>query len=122
MRVIDSVSGFDNDVASAEATVSADNPFVENGVLDSVAFAEMIAQAFAGCKGLDDSVSGAPPRKGMLVAMKTLEVTGTAKVGDALVIELTKTGEFESFAMVDGNVQKDGEMIASASLRVWLEA
>lgn len=121
IRFIDRLLECTEDSAVAEAILKADNVLADiDGAVSSVIFIELIAQTYAAFKGYLESVRGKPAKKGFLVAVRDLAITGVLAVGDRVIINV-KTGTiFGAFAVIDGTVFKDGVQLASANLKLWM--
>ena len=121
IRMIDRLVEFNDKSGVVESLVSSENLLVgEDGVLDCVAFVELIAQAYAAIKGYDDLSHDKPVKKGFLVAVKHLEINGKAYLGDLLKIKASTNSELGGFAIAEGVVMREEEVLASASLTLWV--
>jgi predicted hotdog family 3-hydroxylacyl-ACP dehydratase len=122
MRLVDTLDAFDGSGGSASARLPADSLLASaDGSIDEAAFAELIAQGYAAVKGYDDRVKGRPPRKGYLVGIRRLRVLKAARAGETLRIDVSVAGSFTEFAVVDGTVSRDGELLAEGSLKLWID-
>jgi radical SAM protein with 4Fe4S-binding SPASM domain len=106
--------------STAEVKVSEDMVFVgEDGVLDDVAYLEMLAQAMAAHTGFMNVDNGGAP-EGLLVGVKGLAVHGHARVGDTLKIVVGKVAQYGSeLAVVRGEVFRNGTRLAEGEITVW---
>ncbi len=106
---------------TVEARVKADNPFLgPSGELEPLAAVELLAQAFAACKGYADLADGSGPGKGFLVGARKVVTHDVARVGDVLQVNVAAKGEFDGFAVVEGEVRHDGRLVATGSLKLWV--
>jgi predicted hotdog family 3-hydroxylacyl-ACP dehydratase len=121
IRFVDRLLECTEDSGVAEAVVKSENLLAESdGTIDSVIFIELIAQTYAAFKGYLEGAGGKPARKGFLVGVRDLAITGDLVVGDRAIITV-KTGTiFGAFAVIDGTVIKDGVQLASANLKLWM--
>ncbi len=120
MQLVDILHFYENGSGIIEAVIRPDCPLVNGkGELDSVGLVELIAQGYAAISGYEDVVKGKAVCEGFLVGVKKLRVTGSAQAGDRLMIYTQKTANFEGFALVDGRVERDGEIIVSGSIKLW---
>jgi predicted hotdog family 3-hydroxylacyl-ACP dehydratase len=118
IRMIDRVESQSDTRGVAEVVIVDGNPFVTTtGAFEPAAFVEMMAQAFAAWQGLLPKDAGVE-HKGMLVAVNSFEVSGTAQLGDTMTIDIELVAKVTPFFVVDGTVGRNGEVIAKASLRV----
>ena len=121
MCLVDRLVEFRDASGVVEALVGQESPLVaEDGYLDRIAFIELIAQSYATVRGYSDLLRGEEVRKGFLVAAKMIEVKKAAAAGDVLRISVTTTGEFGDFTLADGVVRKEGEILASGNITVWV--
>ena len=105
----------------AEALISPDNPLMnDDGVLDHVAYMELIAQTYAAFKGYHDLVNNVGVKKGFLVVVKRMETRGTARLGDLLKITVKTVSDVGGFAVAEGVVTRDGNVLASGTITLWI--
>lgn len=121
MRLVDRLLSFEDGGGQTEARMPANSVMADgNGSLDPVALVELIAQSYATVKGYDDLVNGRPVMDGFLVGIRKLRITGKAFANDRLLTAVKPVGTFEGFAVVEGTVTRDGEKIASGSMKLWI--
>lgn len=107
--------------ARVEAVVRDDTPLVdEKGTLDGTALLEFMAQGCAAARGYQDLSADAPVKKGFLVGVRRFQVKGSTRAGDRLQIDLATVGTLEGFSIVDALVTRDGEVIATGTLKLWI--
>lgn len=120
IRMIDRLVEFNDNSGVVEALVSSGNLLVgEDGTLDRIAFVELIAQAYAAIKGYYKLSHNILVKKGFLVAVKHMECNGEAYLGDLLRVNASTISEVGGFAIAEGVVMREGEVLASASLTLW---
>ncbi len=104
-------------------TVPADSPFVDNdGSLDEVTFMEMVAQSVAAHVGLSECAESGEPLKGFLLGCNNFVIKEKAKVGDKLVIKISKQAAFGEFTIIDGSITKGDVLLASGEIKIWRES
>ena len=119
--MIDRLIEYKDESCIVEALVHSGNLLVgEDGTLDPVAYMELIAQAFAAFKGYHDTLHEKPVKKGFLVVVKHMECKGEAFLGDLLKINVSTVSEVGGFAMAEGTVTRNDEVIASGGLTLWI--
>ena len=119
--LIDRLTEYGEEFGVAEARIRAENPLVnESGALDTIAYVELIAQTYAAFKGYHDMINDAPVKKGFLAAVKNMETRGEAHSGDLLIISVRTLSEVGDFAVAEGTITRDGEILASGSLTLWI--
>jgi radical SAM protein with 4Fe4S-binding SPASM domain len=121
MRMIDRIEKIEERQAITTFAITADNVLVdESGRLDELAFIEMIAQSFAASHGFHLSPEERKRHRGLLLGVKELVVTGEARVGDVLTIDLRKVTRFGAFGVVEGDIfRQDGTLVARGEVKIW---
>jgi radical SAM protein with 4Fe4S-binding SPASM domain len=121
MRMIDRIEKIEERQAITTFAITADNILVdESGRLDDLAFIEMIAQSFAASHGFHLSPEERKRHRGLLLGVKELVVTGEARVGDVLTIDLRKVTRFGAFGVVEGEIfRQDGTRVARGEVKIW---
>jgi MoaA/NifB/PqqE/SkfB family radical SAM enzyme/predicted hotdog family 3-hydroxylacyl-ACP dehydratase len=121
MRVIDEMIEVGERTSKSIFYVAADSVFVDDsGRLDELAFIEMIAQSFAATHGFHLSESERRTMRGLLLGVKSFVVSGEAKVGDRLTIDLRKITRFGSFGVVEASIyRQDGVLLAVGQVKIW---
>jgi predicted hotdog family 3-hydroxylacyl-ACP dehydratase len=93
----------------------------EDGSMVRAAMVELIAQSFGAVKGYADSLDGKPiGGRGFLVGVKQFTFLGSAYVKDRLLITITRTGEADEFALAEGRVTREEEVLAFGNIMVWV--
>ncbi len=122
MRLVErllTVSGKDGMV---EALISADELLVdEHGQLEEVALVELIAQGYAALKGYLDRCAGQPVRQGFLVGVKKFTNLVPVYAGDRLQIEIRTLAELEDFAVAEGAIRRNGDLLGRGEVKVWIQ-
>ena len=123
MRLVDAIIAHEDAGGLVEATITADCILVNSdGSLDEAAFVELLAQSYAAVKGYDDTLQGKEVSEGYLVGARKVRVIGRAYVGDKLQIRISTVGSFEGFAVTEGEIVRDEEVIASGTIKLWIVA
>jgi radical SAM protein with 4Fe4S-binding SPASM domain len=121
IRVIDRLVQIGDRRSKTEYVVPHDSQMVDDpGVLDELAFIEMIAQSFAATHGFNLSEQERRTHRGLLLGVKDFLVVGEARVGDRLTIAIHKVTRFGDFGVVEGDIRhENGDLIASAQVKIW---
>ena len=120
-RIVNRILSFGERVAELESTVQPDNPFAQaDGALDGAVFVELMAQAAAAMDGFRTAhrarcTSTAVDR---LPDAYTLEIAGTARVGDTLNIRLAKTTDHQGMGLIEGQILRGSELLARGTVTV----
>jgi radical SAM protein with 4Fe4S-binding SPASM domain len=123
MRVVDAVVRRGERSGEVWVTVSEDMPFVgEGGVLDGVAYFEMIAQSMAAMNGFKRLGVERSPAEGYVVGAQGLEILGVAEVGDRLSVSIHEDVRFGNFAIIQGRVSRDETLLARGVIKIWHDA
>jgi len=122
MRMVDQLLSLGEESAVVSACLPADGLLVasSDGGLESVIYAELVAQAYAAYRGYELKALGLAPRAGYLVAIRQLDVLGRARAGDPLTISVRTVGVLEGFAVIAGDVCHGEEILATAKLKVYI--
>ena len=122
MCMVDEVVSLGQDGAVVRACAAADGLLVSavDGRLEEVMFAELVAQAYAAYRGYELMVSGLPPRDGFLVAIRQLDVLGSAYAGEELMVTVSTVGSLDGFAVVAGEVRRGEILLARAKLKIFI--
>ncbi len=113
---VDAVKG------AAEAEFAPGSPVLDSrGLVAPEALLECMAQAFAAVEGYCRAVEHAAPpaAPGMLAAVRKAVFSGRAQAGTPLLILVEATGRFEAFTVIQGEVLQQGELLASAELKLY---
>ena len=123
MRLIDRLLESDGDSAVAEACFEADSPFVvdDSGRIEPLALVELIAQSYAAGKGHEDLSEGKESSKGYLVSISKAHFGGVVFAGRKLVIKIRTEESFDDFYIAAGEVFQEEQMVAKASLTIWVD-
>lgn len=121
MRLVDTLVSFEDASGVIEARPTAGSVLVDaDGFLDAAALVELLAQGYAVIKGYADVQQGEEISKGYLVGIRKLHISGRARRGDRLIIQIRTIGSFEGFAVAEGEVVRDDEIIANGSIKLWI--
>jgi predicted hotdog family 3-hydroxylacyl-ACP dehydratase len=121
MLLVDQLLSYEAGSGTVNACPDTGSVLVDSqGKLDEVALVELLAQGYATIKGYDDLINGKPVQEGFLVGVRKLRFSGQARAGEQLTINIRTIGTFEGFAVVEGDIRRSGEVIASGSIKLWL--
>jgi predicted hotdog family 3-hydroxylacyl-ACP dehydratase len=119
--VIGRLLEFNDTKGVVESCMHPDSIFArEDGSIEQVTMVEIIAQSFAAVKGYADLLEGKPISKGFLVGVKRLNIFGMAYKGDGLLTFIERVGETDEFSLAEGKVMREGQLIASGNVMVWV--
>ena len=106
----------DAEAIETEAQLAEDCIFLkENGILEPVAFFEIMAQCLAAGSGI---VHPAP--WGYLAGIKKMRLFGQAKAGDVLLARVHPVTRLDRIVAVAGEVLLDGKKIAEGQLKIYI--
>ncbi len=119
--LVDRLLSFDGLQGVVESTLLPDSICVrDDGSIEQAAMVELIAQSFAAVKGFADHREGKTANRGFLVGVKQFTFLGTAYENERLLIYITKTGETDEFALAEGRVTREEEVLAFGNVMVWI--
>jgi 3-hydroxyacyl-[acyl-carrier-protein] dehydratase len=121
MRLVDTLISWDGTTGEVEANPGADCILVgTEGTLDAAALVELLAQGYATVKGYDDLLQGKEVSEGYLVGIRRFKAEGIARAGERLVVRIRTVGTFEGFAVADGEIECNSNVIASGTVKLWV--
>lgn len=121
MQLVDTLISYGDSGGVVETTPGIGCILINSdGTLDEAAFVELLAQGYAVIKGYDDTLQGKEISEGYLVGVRKLRITGWAGAGERLLIHIRTVGSFEGFAVAEGEILRDGEIIASGTIKLWI--
>jgi 3-hydroxyacyl-[acyl-carrier-protein] dehydratase len=119
--LVDRLVEFSGQTGVVESIIRPDNIFLDDkGCLPSLTLAELIAQASAAVKGYDDLTQGKAIKRGFLVDIREIRFMGRCFKGDRLLIKIEIIRTISGFSVVHGEVTRDGDVIASGTLKLWV--
>ncbi len=119
MRMVDKLLTVGEKKASVETLITADCIFVDqSGVLDPVAFVEIIAQSAALFNGFRTRHLKSEPQ-GFLLGVKKFKILEEVRAGDRLVTTAYKDAEFGEFTLVNGSILRDGICVAEGQIKIF---
>ena len=101
-------------------TVPEESPYVDGGFLIPEALLEVMAQCFAAGAGFRESQAGGSVSWGYLAGVKGFRVHAPVRSGDILRAECTVTASVGPIHVVEGEVMRGGEKIASAQIKIFI--
>ena len=104
-----------------ESVIMSDNIMLNSdGRLEQLSVIELIAQSSAAVKGYTDLLHGRDIRKGFLVDVRRARFMGQCFRGDRLHIKVETLKSIAGFSVIDGEVQRQGQIIAAGTVKVWV--
>jgi predicted hotdog family 3-hydroxylacyl-ACP dehydratase len=119
MRLIDRLLSYDGLQGVVESTILPDSICLQDdGSIVQPAIVEMIAQSFAAVKGYANYLEEKTVGRGFLVGVKQFNFQGTAYGNDRLLITITNIVEVDEFALAEGRVTREEEVLAFGNIMV----
>ena len=113
----------DGDYGEAETVLEPGDACIgPDGRVEPAAMVELVAQTYAAAQGYRDSEAGKTPSKGYLVGAGNFVIEDIPSAGELLRITVNSTCAFEDFYMVDGQVLRGDQKIASGTLKAWVQS
>ena len=117
--MIDCLTHFDEVLTVSRFEVRQDNIFMEDGVLNSCALAENIAQTCAARLGyINTYINKDRVRLGFIGAIKRLQVLRPARLGEVLTTTVEVMQEVMAVTMVSATVKVGQETIVTAEMKI----
>ena len=121
IRLVDRIIEYKKNWGIVEAVIKPDSFLLnDNGEFDNTAMIELMAQSIAVIKGYENQLDDKPVQNGFLVGGRNVQCTGKVFSGDLLRISIGKVGGIEGFTVVDGEVKRNDEIIASGRIKLWI--
>lgn len=117
--LLDTLDSVAPDAAQGTLTIRPGNPFVgEDGCLEPVAFAEILAQCFGAAAGALNV--GRPPRMGYLAALRDMRILGAAGTGDRLTARVRISAVLGGIHVLEGDVLRAGDILAQGQIKIYI--
>lgn len=112
---------FSGDIGVVESVIAPDNLFLdEDNSLREITMIEIMAQAAAAVKGFSHLQNEEDIKKGFLVDCKEFIFMKKCYVGETLLCHIAITKSFSGFSILTGSIKRDGEELASGTLKLWV--
>ncbi len=99
--------------------ISAENLFLEDGVLSESSLIENIAQTCAAGFGYVNAQKGeSAGQLGFIGAVSRLTVTGVARLGDQIETQVTVLNSFDNIHLVEGTASANGTPLVNCQLKI----
>ena len=119
--MIDCLTHFDEVLTASRFSVRADNLFMEDGILNSCALVENIAQTCAARMGyINEYILKDKVKLGFIGDIKHLQVTRPARLGEVLTTEVEVMQEVLQMTLVKAHVKVGEELIVTADMKIAL--
>ena len=119
MLLVDEIQEAGDDYIVTAFSVRPDTLFLDGGVLRTEALAEVMAQSVAALNAYKAWKNGKPSEKGFLVMLKKVVFSGEAAVGDTLRCRMEITDFLAQTYIANGQVCKEGRVIADGEIRIY---
>ncbi len=120
MLLIDKLDEFSKNTGRAYLKISNKSLFIKNdGRLDSIVYAELLAQLIAAHSGYESKLDNAAPKVGFLVGLKDLYFHQSVLAGELIDMQIKKDYEFDQITYVSGKIFHDNALIAEGTLKLW---
>ena len=121
MLLLERVVAFDEESAQCAVEIRESSTFFEPGGVPAWVALEYCAQTIAAYAGLKARGSGGAPKIGLLVAARELKLyTSAFPAGASLLVRVRREFGEERIGRFACEVTRDGAMVATASLSVYL--
>ena len=120
--MIDKLESADETTTATSFYVSAENIFVENGVLKEPGLIENIAQTAAAQVGYLCDQKKAPVPIGYIAAIRHLKIFNLPLVGTTLQTSITRKNQIMDIILIEGTTTQSGEVICTCEMRVFVKS
>lgn len=125
MRLLDGFASSDEKTTTCVVKLTHASPFLRQGRVPAVVAMEYMAQCVAAYATLHTNTNEGEalpaPKLGYLVGVRRLDLFVDGFVpGDELIVKVTHVWGAEQGAQFQGSVTRDGEVVASANLTVFV--
>ncbi len=121
MVMVDSYYGKRDDASYTGYTPENESLFCEGGVFQETGIIEHIAQSAAVCAGVEFVGNGEDVPVGFIGAVSKFRVVRLPSVGETLHTTTREVQKFLDVSLVSSEVELDGEVIATAELKIFLQ-
>lgn len=119
--MIDRLTHFDRVVTTTQFEVRADNLFMEDGVLNSCALVENIAQTCAARMGyINQYIYKEKVKLGFIGSIKNLVVLRPVVLGELLTTSIEVVQEVMQLTLVNATIKVGDETIVTAEMKIAL--
>lgn len=119
--MVDGFYGIADNVSVTTLTVTADNIFCRDGVLDESGIIEHIAQSAAARSGYEYRSSGRDVPIGYIGSVEKLAIHGLPAAGDTLRTEITHEQEIMNITLISARTTAGGVPVAECRMKIFLE-
>tara|TARA_R110002072_G_scaffold303070_1_gene492780 strand:- start:11558 stop:12004 length:447 start_codon:yes stop_codon:yes gene_type:complete len=104
--------------ARGELTIRDNNPFVQNGKVDTVMSLEYMAQCVAACLGMEAFQEGGKVRVGMIIACRKMEIEQPQLLlGETYTVKADCVRGNDSISHYDGEIHSsNGALVATCTM------
>jgi predicted hotdog family 3-hydroxylacyl-ACP dehydratase len=118
--MVDELIYSDDLVTRTRLQVTADNIFVENGLLREAGLLENIAQTAATRSGYSCSKRGEPVKVGYIGAVKNFDVFDLPKTSDILETEISISNQVFDVTVIHGSIKCKDRVLAQCEMKIFI--
>ena len=107
-------------ITTSTFLVTADNIFVENGVLKEPGLVENIAQTAAARAGHIAQIENKPVRVGYIGAIRNLQVLEFPKINDKIITEITLEKQIFDVSVISGKITCNETVLAQCEMKIFI--
>ena len=107
-------------VTTSTFLITADNIFVENGVLKEPGLVENIAQTAAARAGHIAQTENKPVRVGYIGAIRNLQVMELPKINDKIITEITLEKQIFDVSVISGKITCNETVLAHCEMKIFI--
>ena len=121
MVLLDDIIEFGRELIFGQLEIRADNPFIEDGHFCREALIEASAQVIAAGDSLYAKAKGGKVVRGFLTGLTSLKLTGSASIGDIIVIECQCLKRMEGMGLFEVIARIGQRVILQGRFKLFVE-
>jgi len=118
--MVDDVLSSGEVVTRSSFLVTADNIFVEDGVLKEPGLVENIAQTAAARAGFIAQTENKPVRVGYIGAIRNLHIYGFPRLNDKIITEITVEKQIFDVSVISGKITCNEKVLAHCEMKIFI--
>lgn len=119
--MIDSLLNANETGFNTNFEITAENLFLENGILSESSLIENIAQTCAAGFGyLNSLIEGGEPKLGFIGAVTQVQVENNAKLNDLIETSVQILSTFDTIHLVEGVAKSNGQVLLTCQMKIVL--